>query len=75
MESNKSISTLQSELQNLKQTVCSLTEKYQSCMNEVKTKDDFLKQYLMARTEDSEAREYIDSMLQKYNQGCSKDEE
>lgn len=37
-------------------------------VNEIKSKDEFLKQHLVGRTDSAEVKEYIEGVLMKYRQ-------
>lgn len=41
-------------------------ERYKAALNEIRAKDEFLKQHLLGRVEEAESKEYVESVLSKY---------
>lgn len=75
MQTARELTNRQNDMSNLERKVLSLEQKYRSCQAEAKTKDDFLKQYLIGRSDDIEVKDYIESVLSKYSKRYTEVEE
>lgn len=55
-------------ISSLNKKMITVEEKYKSAMNEIKSKDQFLRQHLVGRTDSIDVKQYIEGVLVKYRQ-------
>lgn len=54
------------KIKSLENKLITMEEKYRSATKEIKSKDEFLKQHLVGRTDELEIKNYIQKILDKY---------
>lgn len=54
------------KIKSLENKLMTMEDKYRSATKEIRSKDEFLKQHLVGRTDELEIKKYIEGILDRY---------
>jgi hypothetical protein len=65
------VSNKDNTISTLNKKMLTLEDKLKFAINDVKTKDEFIKQYLVGRSTSPDAKNHVEEILKKYQQSFS----